>query len=184
MNKSAGFNLFILNKLQNLTTMKNYRIEIKWTILFFVISLLWMVGERLAGLHDKSIEHHALVTNFFSVVAILIYVLALLDKRKSFYHGKMNWIQGFISGLLITLGVTILTPLSQYLTVEVITPHFFENMINYSVETGRMTMEQAHDTFNLQTYMIQSTVFAPVAGIITSAIVAVFTRRKKKNEKV
>lgn len=158
--------------------MKKYSTEMKWTILFFVISLLWMVGERLTGLHDKNIEHHALITNFFALVAVIIYFFALLDKRKNFYHRKMNWIQGFISGLLITLGVTLLTPLSQYLTVEVITPHFFENMINYSVETGKMTFEQAHETFNLQTYIIQSTMFAPVAGIITSAIVAIFTRKK------
>lgn len=158
--------------------MKKFSIEIKWAILFFLISLLWMVGERLAGLHDRNIEHHALITNLFAVVAVIIYVFALLDKRKNFYHGKMNWIQGFITGLIISFGVTLLTPLSQYLTVAVITPHFFENMISYSVESGKMTLEQAQDTFNLQTYMTQSTIFAPVAGLITSAIVAIFTRKK------
>ncbi len=51
-------------------------------------------------------------------------------------------------------------------------------MINYSVENGKMTLEQANETFNLQTYMIQSTIFAPLAGIVTSAIVAVFIRKK------
>ena len=158
--------------------MKKFSIEIKWAILFFLISLLWMVGERLAGLHDRNIEHHALITNLFAVVAVIIYVFALLDKRKNFYQGKMNWIQGFITGLIISFGVTLLTPLSQYLTVAVITPHFFENMISYSVESGKMTLEQAQDTFNLQTYMTQSTIFAPVAGLITSAIVAIFTRKK------
>lgn len=158
--------------------MKKFSTEIKWTILFFVISLLWMVVERVAGLHDKYIEQHAVITNIFALVAVAIYVFALLDKRKNFYGGKMNWIQGFISGLLITLGVTLLTPLSQYLTVEIITPHFFENMISYSVNTGKMTLEQANETFNLETYMIQSTMFAPVAGIITSAIVAIFTQKK------
>lgn len=158
--------------------MKKISIEIKWTILFFVISLLWMVGERVAGLHDKYIEQHAIITNIIALIAVAIYAFALLDKRKNFYAGKMNWIQGFITGLLITFGVTLLTPLSQYLTVVIISPHFFENMINYSVETGRMTVEQANETLNLQTYMIESTIFAPVAGIITSAIVAIFTRKQ------
>lgn len=158
--------------------MKKISIEIKWTILFFVISLLWMVGERVTGLHDTHIEKHAFVSNLFALVAVVIYVFALLDKRKNFYDGKMNWIQGFITGLIISFGVALLTPLSQYLTIAAITPHFFENMINYSVENGKMTLEQAHETFNLQTYMIQSTIFAPLAGIVTSAIVAVFIRKK------
>jgi len=158
--------------------MKKYSIEIKWTILFFVISLFWMVLERLAGLHDKHIELHAIITNLFGLVAIIIYALALLDKRRNFYEGKMNWIQGFITGLIITFGITLLTPLSQYITVTLISPHFFDNMITYSVESGRMTSEQAHEMFNMQSYMIQSTIFAPVAGIITSAIVAVFTRKQ------
>ncbi len=106
--------------------MKKFSIEIKWTILFFVISLLWMVGERVTGLHDTHIEKHAFVSNLFALVAVVIYVFALLDKRKNFYDGKMNWIQGFITGLIISFGVALLTPLSQYLTIAVITPHFFE----------------------------------------------------------
>ncbi|WP_319480653.1 DUF4199 domain-containing protein [uncultured Draconibacterium sp.] len=158
--------------------MKKFAIEIKWTILFAVIQLIWMVGERIAGLHDENIEKHAIVTNFFALVAIAVYVVALLDKRKNDFDGKMTWIQGFISGLIITLGVTILTPLTQYLTVEVITPHYFENMIRYAVENGLQTQEEAEGYFNLRSYMIQSVIFAPLMGLVTSAIVAIFTRKK------
>jgi hypothetical protein len=158
--------------------MKKIRIEIKWAILFTLIVLLWMLGERLAGLHDKNIQHHHIVSSFFSLVAIAVYVFALLDKRKNYYDEKMNWVEGFISGLILTLGVTLLAPLSQYLTVEVITPHYFENMIAYSVESGKLTAEQAQQTFNLQSYLIQTIIFTPLMGIATSAIVAIFTRKK------
>ncbi|WP_303922753.1 DUF4199 domain-containing protein [Draconibacterium sediminis] len=158
--------------------MKKFAIEIKWAILFAVILLVWMYGERLAGLHDENIEKHAIVTNFFALVAIAVYVVALLDKRKNDFNGKMTWIQGFISGLVITLGVTILTPLTQYLTVEVITPHYFENMIRYAVENGLQTQEEAEGYFNLQSYMIQSIIATPLMGLVTSAIVAIFTRKK------
>lgn len=157
--------------------MKKYSVEIKWSILFIVIQLFWMLGERLSGLHESNIQHHALISNFFALVAVAVYVFALLDKRKHFYGGKMNWIQGFISGLILSFGVTLLTPLSQYLTIAVITPHFFENMIAYSVQNGQMTAEQATEYFSMQNYIIQSTLFTPVAGIMTSAIVAVFTRK-------
>ncbi len=158
--------------------MKKFLIEIQWTILFFIVSLLWMLGERLAGLHDKNIEHHVIISNLFAIVAVVIYVLALLDKRKNFYKGKINWIQGFISGLILSFGITLLTPLSQYLTIAIISPHFFDHMIDYSVEMGKMTLEEAEATFNMQSYLIQSTVFAPIAGILTSAIVAFFIKKK------
>lgn len=158
--------------------MKKIRIEIKWGILFIVIQLLWMFGERVAGLHDENIEKHALVTNFFALIAIVVYVVALLDKRKNTYHGKMTWKQGFISGLIITVVVTIFTPLSQYITSALISPHYFQNMIVYALDTGKMTQEAAEANFNMKSYIIQSAVFAPVVGVITSAIVAIFTKKR------
>lgn len=158
--------------------MKKIGIEIKWGILFIVIQLLWMFGERVAGLHDENIEKHALVTNFFALIAIAVYVVALLDKRKNTYHGKMTWKQGFISGLIITVVVTIFTPLSQYITSAIISPHYFQNMIVYVVDTGKMTQEAAEANFNMKSYIIQSAVFAPVVGVITSAIVAIFTKKR------
>ena len=158
--------------------MKKITTEIKWTVIFTLVALLWMLGERLTGLHDRNIEYHYIITNFFAIVAIAIYVFALLDKRKRDFGGKMTWIQGFISGLILTLGITLLTPLSQYITNAVISPHYFENMIAYTVETGKMTQEAAEANFNMQSYIIQSSTFAPVVGLITSAIVAIFVRKK------
>jgi len=158
--------------------MKKIGIEIKWGILFAVIQLLWMLGERLAGLHDENIEYHAKITNLFALVAIAVYVVALLDKRKNSYQGKMTWKQGFFAGLIITAVVTVLTPLTQYITSAIISPGHFENMIAYTVETEKMTQEAAEAYFNMKSYMIQSIIFAPVIGIVTSAIVAVFNRKK------
>lgn len=158
--------------------MKKIGIEIKWGILFVVIQLLWMFGERVAGLYDENIEHHAKVTNFFALLAIAVYVVALFDKRKNYFGGKMTWKQGFFAGLIITAVVTILTPLSQYVTSTVISPNHFENMILYTVEIGAKNQAEAEAYFNLKNYMIQSVIFAPVVGIATSAIVAIFTRKK------
>lgn len=158
--------------------MRKIGIEIKWGILFIVIQLVWMFGERIAGLHDENIAQHALVTNFFALVAIAVYVVALFDKRKNDLGGKMTWKQGFLTGLIITAVVTILTPLSQFLTSTVISPNHFANMISYTVENDKMTQEAAETYFNLKSYMIQSVVFAPIVGIVTSAIVAIFTRKR------
>lgn len=158
--------------------MKNIKIEIKWAIIFALMTLLWMVLERSVGLHDTHIDKHAVYTNFIAIPAISVYVFALLDKRKNFYHGKMTYLQGFICGLIITLFVTVLSPLTQYITSTIITPDYFENAIAYGVSTGKITPEAAEDYFNLENYIIQGLIGAPFMGLITTALVAIFTRKK------
>lgn len=158
--------------------MKKFGIEIKWGIIFSIILLLWMQMEKMLGWHDELIEKHAIYTNFFAVVAVIVYVVALLDKRKNYYHGKMTWLQGFLSGLLIAVVVAILSPLTQYITSTIITPEYFPNVIEASVGSGKMTQEQAENYFSLRNYMIQSAVGAIIMGAVTSAIVAIFVRKK------
>ncbi len=158
--------------------MKKIGIEIKWAVIFILMMLFWMVLERIAGLHDENIDMHMIFTNFVAIPAIIVYVLALLDKRKNFYGRKMTYMQGFISGLIITLIVTLFTPLTQYIISTIITPQYFPNIIDYSVQEGIYTREEAEAYFNLNSYIIQSTIFTPVMGVVTTAIVAIFTRKQ------
>ncbi|MHC1776699.1 MAG: DUF4199 domain-containing protein [Lentimicrobium sp.] len=161
--------------------MKKITTEIKWALIFVAMTLVWMVLERLAGLHDIYIDKHPLFTNFIAIPAILVYVLALLDKRKRDYNGFMSYKQGFISGLFITAIVTVLSPLTQVITSLLITPDYFRNIIDYTVSQGIKSQEEAEKYFSLESYIIQGLIGAPVMGIITSAIVAVFTLKKSKN---
>jgi hypothetical protein len=160
--------------------LKSIFIEIKWALLFVVMTLLWMVMERYAGLHDRNIHQHAIYTNFIAIPAILLYIFALLDKRNNFYNGTMNYKQGFISGAIITLIVTLFSPLTQWITSTFITPHFFENVTKYVVEQKLMTEVAAKNYFNLKSFLIQATIGSAVMGTATSAIVAIFTRGKKE----
>jgi hypothetical protein len=157
--------------------MKNLKIEIKWAIVFAIMSLIWMALEKAIGLHDAHIDKHATYTNFIAIPAIAVYVFALLDKRKNYYQGKMTYIQGFKTGLIITLFVTILSPLTQYITSTFITPDYFQNAIAYGVSEGKITQEDGEAYFNLQSYIIQGLIGAPVMGLITTSIVAIFTRK-------
>lgn len=159
--------------------MKKYSIEFQWAIIFVLMMLVWMVIERWFGLHDEHINLHQYFSNLVAIPAIAIYVMALIDKKQSYYKNEMNYKQGFISGLIITIIITILSPLTQYITSTYITPNYFVNVINYSVINDLMTFEEAEAYFNLKNYIYQTLMFTPVMGIVTTAIVAFFVKSKK-----
>lgn len=157
--------------------LRNRTIEMKWAFFFIMMMLLWMVMEKLMGLHDVYIDQHAVYTNFVAIPAILIYFFALRDKRETFYKGKMTYTQGLFSGLIITAIVTVITPALQFVTSTFITPEYFQNASEYAVSQGMMSAEQAAEYFNTNSYIIQATIGAPIMGIMTSLIVAGFTKR-------
>ena len=161
--------------------MKSLSIEIKWALIFIVMTLAWMWGEKLVGLHSTHIDKHMYLTNLYAIPSIIIYVLALRDKKKNYYEGRMTYKQAFISGVIITAIIAVLSPVNQWVISTIITPEYFPNVIAHSLETGyHETREAAEEQFNLQNYMIQSAVGALVMGIFTTAIVAIFVRSKGK----
>lgn len=157
--------------------LRNRTIEMKWAFFFIMMMLLWMVMEKLVGLHDVYIDQHAVYTNFVAIPAILIYFFALRDKRETFYKGKMTYTQGLVSGLIITAIVTVITPALQFVTSTFITPEYFQNASEYAVSQGMMSAEQAAEYFNTNSYIIQASIGAPIMGIMTSLIVAGFTKK-------
>ncbi len=158
--------------------MNKLKTEIKWGVIFTVAMLIWMAIERMMGWHDEHIDQHATMSIIFAVIAVAIYVFALLDKRKNDLNGTMTWSQGFVSGFWVTMVIVVLSPLAQLLTHTVITPDFFNNIIAYTVQSSHMTQEEAESYFSMSSYLIQSAGGALALGIVTSAVVALFTKRK------
>lgn len=159
--------------------MEKIKHEIKWALIFIVMTLIWMLLEKLVGLHSTHIDKHMYLTNLFAIPAIIIYVMALRDKKRNFYNGQMNYKQGFITGLIISVIIMVFSPLTQWITSTLITPEYFPNAIDYSVESGyHATYKEAELYFNLKRYIIQSVIGAIGMGIVTSAIVAIFVRTK------
>lgn len=163
--------------------MGKYKIEIKWAFVFIIMSLLWMVLEKLCGLHSTHIDKHQYLTMLFMIPAIWVYVLALKDKKKNDYGGIMSFKQGIISGLIITLIVALFSPLTQWIISCIITPEYFPNVIEYSLKTGyHKTREEAEAYFSLENYMKQSVIGALMMGTITTLIVAFFVRNTKTKD--
>ena len=160
--------------------MKNIAIEVKWAVIFSGMTLLWMVLEKLSGLHGKYIDYHLYLTNLFAIPAIWVMVLALKDKKKNFYGGQISYGEGLISGIILSLIIALISPFKQWVTSYVITPEYFPNVIKRSVELGYYkTTAEAEANFNYPNYAKQGAIGAFVMGVITSAIAMIFIQTKK-----
>lgn len=164
--------------------MTNFKTEIKWAGIFIAVMLIWMLLENLSGLHSTYLEYHPMVTMFFMIPAFAVYILALRDKKQNDLDGHMTFGQGFKAGMIISIIITILSPLTQWIISYVITPEFFPNVIEYSLETGYHENRAAAEAyFSYKNYAIQSTVWALISGVLTSALVTLFMRSKTVSNK-
>lgn len=160
--------------------MKNVTTEFKWAIYFAIMTLLWMVLEKLCGLHGKYIDYHLYLTNLFAIPAIWFMIMALNDKKKNYYKGQISYKQGLFSGVILSAIIALLSPLTQWLISYVITPEYFPNVIKRSVEIGYYkSTAEAEAQFNYKSYAIGSTIFAFVFGVTTTVIAMIFIRSKK-----
>ena len=157
--------------------MNRFKLEIKWGLIFVGMTLLWLVLERIGGLHGKHIDKHAFFTNLIMIPAVIIFVLALREKRDKVLGGAMSFKQGFVTGLIITFIITVLSPITQSIVSLVITPGYFQNAIEYAVREGKMSREMAEGYFSLRSYIIQGLMGSPIMGTITSAAVAFFVKK-------
>lgn len=162
--------------------MTSFKTEIKWAFIFTVVGLLWMVLEKISGLHDQYIDYHIYLTNLFAIPAIIMMVMALKEKKRVDYAGIMTYKQGFISGVILSIFISILSPLAQYITTYIITPDYFPNVIKRSVELGYYANTEAAEAyFNYPNYALLGAISAFVMGVLTTAIAMIFIRAKKSN---
>lgn len=164
--------------------MKSIKIEIKWAFIFSVIVLLWMALEKISGLHCTYIEYHFYLTNLFAIPAILVMVLALKDKKRSYYKGRMSYSQGLLSGVILSAFIAVLSPATQWLTTYLISPEYFPNVIKYSVEQGYYeSTALAEANFNYTNYALQGAVGSFIMGALTTVVAMIFIRNKVKPQK-
>ena len=137
-----------------------------------------MYFEKTMGWHDEKIKFQPIYTMLFGLVSIIIYVLALLDKKKNYYNNTIDWKQGFLSGAILSLAVAVLTPIVLYIIFEYISPAYFTNIISYKIENSKMTLEDAEKYFSLSNYLYTNTFSTLSNGIVMSAIISFFIKSK------
>lgn len=161
--------------------MKKFFTEIKWSIIFTVTSVLWLFLEKFTGFHSEKISSYFYISLLFGIVYIIIFTMALKEKRTVFYNGIITYKQAFISGAILTLLIAAMSPLVQVIFHEVISPDFFQNGIANVVKTRPNNKEFAIGYFNLQSFISQGFLNILSIGILISAIMAYFIQTKKQN---
>lgn len=157
--------------------MKKFAIEIKWGIRYFFAYLVWVYVEKMSGYYSEKIDDYLAYSMLFYVIAIFIYVLAINDKKKNYFNNQMDWKQGAVTGVFMTIVIAILMPLCQIVMHKGMAPEFFPNMINNTILKGG-TRENAEAFFNLSSFIFQSIFSALSFGVVISAIVAYFLQTK------
>jgi hypothetical protein len=79
---------------------------------------------------------------------------------------------------MLTVFVVILSPLNQLLTLKIISPDYFANLIEYTVAQGALTPEQARQQFSIGNYVATGLIAGALTGILFSAILAAFMRSR------
>ena len=135
--------------------MKKFKIEFKWALITILIFLAWMTLEKEMGFHDVKIKWEPLFNILYIFPLFLLYFLALLDKKRNYYNGNMNWKQGIIAAIVISFIIVLFSPISQFILHEFISPNFLNNTINYTVATKKLSIEEAKESINTSLKLYQ-----------------------------
>jgi len=160
--------------------MKKFTVEIKWAIIFTTVNVAWVAFEKTMGFHSEHIEKQMFFGYLFAIPTLIIYALALVEKKRTYFLGNMNWMQGVATGLFMSLFISILSPIGQYISYALVSPDFFKNAIGCATQSKQMSVTVATTYFNLKSYIIQGIVGSISSGIVTSAIVAYFLQSKSE----
>lgn len=82
-------------------------------------------------------------------------------------------------GLLLTALLTILSPISQYIIYESISPDYFNNVIKHQLESGNHTKEDLELIHNINFSIRQGVMNSLSLGVIYSALYAWVFKTKK-----
>lgn len=153
--------------------MNKYSVEIKWSLIYGVIYLLWMMLEKTLGFHSVKVLQEPLFNLLFIPISFIIYLLALREKKKVVFKNEIEWKEGFASGIVLSFLTTVISTTVVYLTFSFISPTFFETAIDMS-----KNKEVAEFNFNLPVF-VKNNIFDKLSfGVVFTAIISYIIKSK------
>jgi len=159
--------------------MEKFKIEFKWASIFTAINIIWVYLEKYLGLHDENSFIHPIVSYLVIIPISVCIIFSLRQKRDDYFSGNISWQKAFLSGALFSLLIAGLSPGTIYLMTQFISPDFFENAIRTSLEKGSKE-NFVNEIFNLNAYIKSTMMLYLSFGVMISALVGFFVKRKSK----
>jgi hypothetical protein len=153
--------------------MKN---EFKWAAIMSVVLLVWLTALKFLGFQETDKIHvHVILVNAYYLILFVLYIFAI-NERKRKYRGFISRRDAFLTGLLVTLFLVVLSPLNMSVFYYLINPNFFQVMIDFNVENG-VNQQVAESDYNLFNYIFSSMLMNLVVGGVFSAIGALLLQK-------
>ncbi len=156
----------------------NFKLEIRFAVLMSLLMLLWLSLEFMVGLHNAYIPYHPYVTMLSLFIPIVCSRMVLLEKTEQL-NGKIDFKQGFKTGLTVVLFAAVLSIPVQLTFHYLINPDFFDDMRAYSIKRAMMlgldvvkAKADAVSFFNLTSYLLQSFFGTLIFGSLIAAVMA------------
>jgi len=152
--------------------MNKIGIELKWAGIITAFTCLWAVLEQALG-HHKDFGNILITAFIYYIILTFLWAIAFIDKKKSLGKGSIwEFKSAFKFGLILTGLLTILSPISQYIIYESISPDYFNNMIEYQMAKGRQTRESLELIHNINFAIRQGVMNNLSLGVIYAALYA------------
>ncbi|OYU79436.1 MAG: hypothetical protein CFE23_14145 [Flavobacterium sp. BFFFF1] len=163
--------------------MKKFAIEIKWAIRYIFVFLAWVFLEKYCGAYDENVGSYFLFSFGFYIFAFLIYLMALKDKKEHYFSNQLEWKQGTVSGIYMTVFIAILMPVAQIIIQKAIAPEFFPNMIKHSLASKNANAQAIREYFSFPDYITHSIFLALSVGMIYAAAASAVLKTKALKSK-
>ena len=149
---------------------------------------LWLLMEYALGLHDKYITYDPFIFWIVIIIPVVGIYWALKAKRDRFYEGKISFLQALTTGGMITLVVSLITPLFTWLYVAVVNDKFFIKHIDHEREmiqqlglNDATVIEQrlleANQKYSVLNYLFNSFLFAFIVCAVLTVLISAMIQK-------
>lgn len=149
--------------------------ELKWAIFHVILTMAWSLLGKGLGFHDANLAGGVIFNTLIIIPSVTLYALSIREKKMKYYKGQISYKQAFMSGLVLTLFVTIGGPAYPVFT-NMISPDFFDNSIRFVVTSHQMSEADAVKQFTLSSFIIQGIFGSILFGLVYSAVISLFLK--------
>jgi hypothetical protein len=160
--------------------LKKFEIEFKWALYFTAFNMLWLSLEKYLGWHDELIQFHIFYSLLIVFPQIILFYLALREKKLKYYEGNINWQQVFLSGGILSIIIAGLSPATIYYMNTFLSPDFIDLAVErYTMGGGKAV--SAREFHSLEAYIKNAILFNVSIGIVISGILGIFMKTKSSD---